>query len=321
MTDSQDISFTPLPPTGRFAPSPSGPLHFGSLIAALASWLDARAQNGRWLLRIEDIDTPRNVAGADKLIIETLAGLGLEWDGEIVWQSLRLARYEAALERLTAMGRVYGCCCTRREIADSRLARDGAHRYPGSCRMGLPLGRSARAWRVRTDSDRICFTDLLQGGQCEDVEQEVGDFVLKRADGIFAYQLAVVVDDAEQGVTEIVRGADLLASTPRQILLQRLLGYPEPSYLHLPVACNAEGEKLSKQTLAPAIAGDEPARAIAAALAFLGQQPPADAPHWPLTALLDWAIANWSRAKLPRRLSAPAEVDCPEGESPLPAAE
>lgn len=309
MTDRKTNSFNAArPPIGRFAPSPSGTLHFGSLIAALASWLDARAQGGRWLLRIEDIDTPRNVPGADERIIETLVALGLEWDGEIVWQSRRLDRYREALARLDEAGRIYGCACTRREIADSRLARDGAHRYPGSCRGGLPEGRSARAWRVRTDPETLCFEDLLQGRQCENIEEDVGDFVLKRADGIFAYQLAVVVDDAEQGITEIVRGADLLASTPRQIFLQRLLGYPEPLYLHLPVACNADGEKLSKQTLAPAVTGKAPAAALAAALAFLGQQPPADAPRWAPGQVLDWALANWDRAKLPRRLSAPADV-------------
>ncbi|WP_417069326.1 tRNA glutamyl-Q(34) synthetase GluQRS [Niveibacterium terrae] len=320
MTDRKTNSFNAShPTTGRFAPSPSGALHFGSLIAALASWLDARAQGGRWLLRIEDIDTPRNVAGADERIIATLANLGLEWDGEIVWQSHRLDRYREALARLSDAGRLYGCACTRREIADSRLARDGAHRYPGTCRAGLPEGRSARAWRVRTDPETLCFEDLLQGRHCENIEEEVGDFVLKRADGLFAYQLAVVVDDAEQGVTEIVRGADLLASTPRQIFLQRLLGYPEPRYLHLPVACNADGEKLSKQTRAPAITGNAPAAALAAALTFLGQQPPADAPRWAPRQVLDWALANWDRAKLPRRLSAPAAMDCPESESTLAA--
>lgn len=302
--------------TGRFAPSPSGPLHFGSLVAALASWLDARAQNGRWLLRIEDIDTARNIAGADSAIIETLAHFGLEWDGDIVWQSQRLDRYQAALNRLREAGRVYGCTCTRREIADSRIARDGAHRYPGTCRSGIAPGRQARAWRVRTSPDLICFDDMLQGRICENVEEDVGDFVLLRADGVFAYQLAVVVDDAEQGINEIVRGADLLASTPRQIHLQRLLGYPEPSYLHLPVACNAAGEKLSKQTLAHAIAEDDPGSTLAAALVFLGQQPPAEASAWPLKELLDWALKHWDRSKLPRRLSAASDPDVQNRASP-----
>ncbi len=252
--------------TGRFAPSPTGPLHFGSLVAALASWLDARAAGGRWLLRIEDLDRPREKPGATAAIQRRLGSFGLDWDGEVVFQSERTPRYEEALRRLRE--KAYACGCSRREIADSAvsLAGDGAQVYPGTCRNGLATGKTARALRVRTDGDTIRFVDRVQGPLAQNVEREVGDFVLRRADGQFAYQLAVVVDDAEQGVTDVVRGADLLDSTPRQILLQRLLGLPTPRYLHVPVAIDASGEKLSKQS------GALPAKAsLRRALAFLGQ--------------------------------------------------
>ncbi|MDR2031166.1 MAG: tRNA glutamyl-Q(34) synthetase GluQRS, partial [Azoarcus sp.] len=236
---------------GRFAPSPSGPLHFGSLVAALGSALEARRRSGRWLLRIEDIDTPRVVPGAAAAILATLERFGFEWDGEIMWQSRRIGAYTAALERLEAGGHVFPCACTRREMAeipDSALARDGARRYPGTCRHGLPPGRALRVWRVKAEG-AIRFDDAIQGAQEEDLARDVGDYVIFRADGRFAYQLAVVVDDAAQGVTHVVRGADLLGSTGRQIQLQRLLGLRVPAYAHLPVATNAAGEKLSKQTL------------------------------------------------------------------------
>ena len=253
--------------TGRFAPSPTGPLHMGSLIAAAASWLDARAAGGRWLLRIEDLDRPRCMPGAADAILRTLERLGLHWDGEVVYQSARTERYRAALERLQP--HTYWCGCTRREIADSSLglASDGARIYPGTCRARSP--REPRALRVRTSREPIAFADRVQG-RCEQLlERDVGDFVLYRADGQFAYQLAVVVDDAEQGVTDVVRGADLLDSTPRQIYLQRLLGYTTPRYLHVPVALNASGEKLSKQTAAAPIEADR--HALGRALRFLGQ--------------------------------------------------
>ena len=233
---------------GRFAPSPTGPLHFGSLVAALASWLDARAARGRWLVRIEDLDRPREAPGSATDILRTLERLGLFWDGEVLYQSRRREHYAAALRRLAPQ--CYACGCTRREIADSSLAlaADGARIYPGSCRAGLAAGRSARAVRVRTEAAPIEFIDRVQGPQRQSLERDVGDFVLLRADGQFAYQLAVVVDDALQGVTDVVRGADLLGSTARQIHLQRLLGIPTPRYLHVPVALSAAGGKLSKQT-------------------------------------------------------------------------
>src|SRR5918992_1183458 len=207
---------------GRFAPSPTGPLHFGSLVAAVASWLDARAARGRWLLRIEDLDAPRAQAGAADEILRALERLGLTWDGPVLYQSLRRSRYEAALHMLQTS--TYWCGCTRREIADSSLglAPDGAQIYPGTCRQGLPAGKLGRALRLRTGGGAIGFEDRVQGPQRQDVAREVGDFVLYRADGQFAYQLAVVVDDAEQDVTDVVRGADLLDSTARQLFLQRL---------------------------------------------------------------------------------------------------
>jgi glutamyl-Q tRNA(Asp) synthetase len=290
---------------GRFAPSPTGPLHFGSLVAALASYLDARAHGGEWLLRIEDLDPPRTAPGATDSILRTLAALGLEWDGAVMRQSERAGAYRAALGCLERRGAVFACACTRREVADSAIAgADGRHVYPGTCRDGLPRGRTARAVRVRVDNAVIAFDDAVQGPQRHELAATVGDFVLRRADGCFAYQLAVVVDDAAQGITTVVRGADLLDSTPRQIFLQRLLGYATPSYLHLPVATNAAGEKLSKQTRAAPIDPAAPGTALARALGFLGQ--PVPEPRAAPRELLSIAVAAWDRARIPRVRAAPA---------------
>jgi len=261
---------------GRFAPSPSGPLHAGSLVAAVASYLDARAHQGTWLIRIEDIDEARTVPGAADDIIAALGAFGMASDGEIVWQSRRKDLYQAAFDRLDA--HAYPCGCNRREIADSRLglAADGAALYPGVCRQGLSLGRSARSLRVRVPEpgqDLIVFTDRLNGEMRQQLARESGDFVLRRADGYWAYQLAVVVDDALQGVTDVVRGADLLDSTPRQVYLQHLLGYPTPRYLHVPVLRSASGDKLSKMNGALSIAPGNAVAAVEALLAaahFLG---------------------------------------------------
>ncbi len=286
-------------------------MHFGSLVAALASWLDARAHGGRWLLRFEDLDTPRNQPGAADAILRSLEACGLCWDGAISWQSHRSEGYHAALDKLRTLGRAYGCRCTRREIADSTLLPDGSRRYPGTCRAGLPPGVPARSWRLRVAPGKIRFDDRQQGIQSEDVAEAVGDFVLLRADGIVAYQLAVVVDDAEQGISDVVRGADLLDSTPRQIALQRALGLPTPRYLHVPVAVNAAGEKLSKQTLAPALQDGLAASALRAALAFLAL-PVADAPDEPAApVLLAWAVEQWpNRSAVPGRCrSAPGQFD------------
>lgn len=295
---------------GRFAPSPSGPLHFGSLVAALGSYLDARAERGEWLLRIEDVDQPRSVAGAADDIRRTLDAFGFEWDGEVVVQSRRLDFYHAALVRLQLAGDVYPCACSRREVADSATLAsvDGGLVYPGTCRAGVQEGRAARAWRMRVpdgDAARLAWTDRVQGAQTQDLAREVGDFILLRADGQFAYQLAVVVDDALQGVTDVVRGADLLASTPRQIWLQHCLGYATPRYAHLPVACNAVGEKLSKQTLAPALALGQAAAQLVRALDFLGQKAPTALAAAPVATVWDWALAHWSFAAIPRQPSIP----------------
>ncbi|WP_345251943.1 tRNA glutamyl-Q(34) synthetase GluQRS [Pigmentiphaga soli] len=290
--------------TGRFAPSPSGALHQGSLVAALASYLDARAHGGRWLVRIEDIDAPRVVTGAAGLILRQLAALGLRWDGEVLYQSARNACYRAAFDTLRAAGHVYGCACTRKEIADSLIQARGALPvgelpYPGTCRGGIPGGRPPRAWRLRVPPGPVRFDDRWLGPQCQDVAHETGDFVLLRADGLWAYQLAVVVDDAAQGVTDVVRGADLLGSTGRQRVLQRLLGLPEPRMMHVPLVVNALGQKLSKQTGAPAIDTDRPLAALAAAWGFLGFAPLAQrgsgVAQWLQDATRAWA-ARWKIA-------------------------
>jgi glutamyl-Q tRNA(Asp) synthetase len=267
---------------GRFAPSPTGPLHAGSLVAALASWLDARAHGGRWLLRIEDVDTPRCIAGADALILQQLAAVGLLPDAPPVWQSQRGALYAQALARLQRAGWVYGCACSRKEIAQAQavqglvLQRHGELVYPGTCRRGTQ-GREPRAWRLLSTADRegrqplfIDWSDHRLGAQRQQLDAAVGDFVLKRADGLWAYQLAVVVDDAAQGITHVVRGEDLADNTPRQIRLQQLLALPTPQYLHTPLVLGANGEKLSKQNGAAALELSDPLQAIRAAAAVLG---------------------------------------------------
>jgi len=256
---------------GRFAPSPTGPLHFGSLVAAMASYLEARAAKGKWLVRMEDLDKARAQPDAADDILRALERLGLEWDAPVLVQSARLERYRAALDELTRRGLAYPCSCTRKELEDSALAIDGARIYPGTCRHGLAPGKAARALRLRTHGAPIGFADAIQGWIEQRVEQEVGDSVLLRADGIVAYQLAVVVDDMDEGVTDVVRGADLLDSTARQIHLQRLLGARTPRYAHVPVALNAAGEKLSKQTGARPLDLSDPQAELARARRFLGQ--------------------------------------------------
>jgi len=286
---------------GRFAPSPTGPLHFGSLVAALGSYLDARAHDGEWLVRMEDLDPPRAAPGTADDILRTLESLGLHWDGAVLRQSERGDAYRTALAELERKGATYPCACTRREIGDSALAGiDGSLVYPGTCRNGLPTGRTARATRLRVDDAVIEFDDAVQGRLRQQLAADVGDFVLRRADGLFAYQLAVVVDDAAQGITDVVRGADLLDSTPRQIVLQRLLGVPTPRYLHLPVATNAAGEKLSKQTLAPPIDRARPGAALLAALDFLGQRPDSRLVDALPADVLAVAISRWDRTLIPR---------------------
>lgn len=282
---------------GRFAPSPTGPLHFGSLIAAVASFLDARSQGGRWLLRMEDLDKPREQPGAADAILRTLDRLALHWDGSVVYQSERLDIYREAIDRLTSAGHCYACACTRREIADSALPGREGLIYPGTCRGGLAPGQRGRAVRVRVDGQTIVFEDRLQGRCTQALAAEVGDFVVLRADNIVAYQLAVVVDDADQGVTHVVRGSDLLFSTARQIHLQRLLGYATPRYLHVPVAVNSAGEKLSKQTRAAPV--DTLPAAASTALEFLGQTLPPDAVHMRPEELWDHAARIWDPRRIP----------------------
>ena len=242
---------------GRFAPSPTGPLHFGSLVAAVGSYLEARVQGGAWLVRVEDLDPPRVAAGAADDILRTIEACGMQWDGSVVYQSARADAYHAALHELRRDGRVYACACSRREIADSGIAGIEGYVYPGTCREGVPAGRTARAWRVDTSGAAAAFDDAVQGRIEQDVGKTIGDFVLYRADRVYAYQLAVVVDDAEQGITHVVRGADLLDSTGRQIRLARLLGRATPpAFAHHPLIMKSATQKLSKSD------GDTAVRAL-----------------------------------------------------------
>jgi glutamyl-Q tRNA(Asp) synthetase len=257
---------------GRFAPSPTGPLHAGSLVAALASWLDARAGDGVWLVRIEDLDPPREVPGASDEILRQLAACGLESDEPVMYQSTRDDAYEAALRSLQSRGLVYGCICSRRDIDAAVAARPGLHPgvYPGTCARRATAPEAVRAWRVRVPVETVSFVDRAVGPTFQRLDSEVGDFVIRRADGLWAYQLAVVVDDGAQSITDVVRGADLLDNTPRQIFLQRALGLPTPRYLHVPLVLNERGEKLSKQTLAPALDAGDALRALERAAHHLG---------------------------------------------------
>jgi glutamyl-Q tRNA(Asp) synthetase len=305
------------PYRGRFAPSPTGPLHFGSLIAALASYADARAHGGEWLVRIEDVDEPRAQGSAERDILATLERHGFAWDGPVVRQSARTERYAQALAQLSALRAAYACGCTRRDLETAPVGVGGERVYPGTCRDGMPRDRAARkthAWRVRVDGAVIAFDDRLQGTQVQDLAHDVGDFVVKRADGLFAYQLAVVVDDADFAITHIVRGADLLASTPRQIFLQRTLGLPVPAYLHVPVALNAGGEKLSKQTRASALPR-EPLPALLAAWRFLDQPPPL-APPSSVDEFWQHAKCHWTAARLPPVPMLPAPREFVEARLP-----
>lgn len=289
------------PYIGRFAPSPTGPLHFGSLVAAVASWLDARAASGRWLLRMEDLDRPRCEPGAADTILRQMEAYGLVWEGDVLVQSQRDDAYAAALDALKAMGAVYPCACTRSQLARTEFNqaprnREGEIIYPGTCRNGLRPGAEARAWRVRVPDVSTHFADRIHGALQQNLAREIGDFVVKRADGLFAYQLAVVVDDAFQGVTHVVRGADLLWNTPRQIYLQTLLGVPTPRYAHVPLITNAAGQKLSKQTQAPALPESGRGTVLAQALTALGHTPPIELSGAAPTELLAWARACWHLA-------------------------
>lgn len=286
---------------GRFAPSPSGPLHFGSLITALASYLQARSHGGRWLVRMEDLDTPRNQPGAATTILRQLDSLGLSSDGAVLVQSTRLRAYRDALAALAARHLTFPCGCSRQDLGEGI--------YPGTCRNGLAPGRQARAVRVRVSEEAIVLQDGIQGELRQHLAREVGDFVVRRADNIVAYHLAVVVDDAWQGITEVVRGADLLDSTPRQIYLQRLLGLPMPRYAHLPIAANAQGQKLSKQNGARAIVEGGPVRTLHACLEFLGQRPDPRLQRAMPSEVLEWGVAHWDLSKVPRRAAINVQPD------------
>jgi len=284
---------------GRFAPSPTGALHFGSLVTALASFLDARATGGDWLVRIEDLDRPREVAGARDAILATLEQHGLHWDESPIVQSTRAPLYAQWLDRLSP--HTYACACSRRDLDRS------TGRYPGTCRGGLTTGLPARAVRVRVPDGAVKVSDRIQGPFAQDVQAMVGDFVIRRADGPFAYHFAAVVDDAESGVTDVVRGADLLDSTPRQQVLQQLLGLERPRYAHVPLAVDESGRKLSKQSQSMPIGTARPSAGLAAALDFLGQAVPADLRGASPGELLAWATAHWNLDAIPHasRLGAP----------------
>lgn len=266
----------------------------------MASFLDARAQAGRWLVRIEDLDRPRVIPGMADAHLRTLERFGLHWDGAVRYQSQDTERYTTALARLEAVGWLYACACTRTAIAQAGLAGPEGYRYPGTCRMRSGPATGHAAWRVRVDDTPIVWVDAVQGPQKQALEALCGDFVLRRADGIIAYQLAVVVDDDAQGVNRVVRGADLLASTPRQIHLQRLLGLPTPAYLHVPLALDHQGEKLSKRLGAAAVAEGPAGKLLSLALDFLGQRLPPEADRLEPEALLGWAIRHWDVRHIPR---------------------
>ncbi|SER77808.1 glutamyl-Q tRNA(Asp) synthetase [Nitrosomonas sp. Nm51] len=289
---------------GRFAPSPTGPLHFGSLVTAVGSYLDARSHNGEWRVRIEDLDPPREVPGAARDMLVLLEKLGMEWDGEVVYQSQRHDLYRAALAQLKKETLIYPCFCSRKEVAASKLTGIDGPIYPGTCRKARDNGQNNQqqkrsAMRVTTDNRRIKLVDRVQGFLSQRIGQDIGDFTLRRTDGVFAYQLAVVVDDADQHITHVVRGSDLLDSTPRQIFLQQLLKYPVPVYMHLPLATNRRGEKLSKQTFAAPVSQFDVLSQLVAALRFLGQNPPQALHDSNLETFWQWAVQHWRTDRIP----------------------
>ena len=298
------MSADPASYVGRFAPSPTGPLHFGSLLAAIASYLQARTNDGRWLIRVEDIDPPREPPGADKQILDALEAFGFRWDGPVRYQSEFTARHEEVLRSLLADGKAYSCSCSRRMLGNTPRGPLGII-YPGTCRNGS-YG-SEFAYRLKTDNEPITFTDRLQGPVTQRLESESGDFVIKRRDGLIAYHLAVVVDDADQHISEIVRGIDLLDTTPRHIFLQRQLGFPTPAYMHIPVAVNKEGQKLSKLTGATAIDTKRASEVLALGLAALGQALPDGHRDAQLDELWDWAFTHWDIGPLAGVKSIPDE--------------
>jgi len=312
-----------MPPVGRFAPSPTGALHLGSLVAAVGSWLMVKRAGGRWLVRLDDLDTARQVGGMADDILATLEEFGLVWDGEITRQSGTVPAYHAAFERLSELGVVYPCGCSRREIEEAASAPhpgDDCLPYPGTCREGMRPGAVVRSWRVRVPDGDICFHDLRRGDVCQNLAYGCGDFALRRGDGAFAYQLAVVVDDHLTGVTQVVRGDDLLGSTPRQICLQRLLGYPQPEYCHLPLVTGPGGSKLSKRdNLVSHHLGNWCGREgalLLGVLRFLGQEPPAELAGADCGDILAWGAAHFDVKRLPAQgdeFAPPVTGDAPDG--------
>jgi glutamyl-Q tRNA(Asp) synthetase len=278
---------------GRFAPTPSGPLHFGSLVAAVGSYLDAKSNSGLWHLRIDDLDPPRVVAGATSAIVHCLESFGFEWDGPIIYQSQRQPAYHAAVHRLSHLGVIYPCACSRKEIAEAGGPGIEGTIYPGTCRGGLAAAKHARALRLDVSAATVEFEDGVLGMQCFDLAREAGDYVLYRVDGVYAFHLASAVDDGELAVSHVVRGGDLLESSARQIHLLGLLGLPVPCYIHLPVAIDASGQKLSKQTHATAIDPAHPVPALCAVLRFLNQPVPASLERASLQDIWSHALANW----------------------------
>jgi len=282
---------------GRFAPSPTGSLHFGSAIAAVASYLQAKTNQGKWLVRIEDIDPPREIAGSAKAILSDLEALGMAADEPVLFQSQRHDAYQQSCQQLIEAGLAYWCGCSRKDLPPTGI-------YPGTCRNGLPPGKAPRALRVRVSDVPVTFNDTLHGVQVDDLQSSIGDFVIQRADGMYAYQLAVVVDDAFQQVTEVVRGTDLLDSTARQVWLQRCLGLPTPVYTHIPTALLPDGTKLSKSTGSNPICNYSPVKILRAALIFLGHKPPEGS----LASTWDWSLENWSIGRVSKDRN--VVVDC-----------
>ncbi len=278
-------------PTGRFAPSPTGDLHFGSLVAAVASFLDARSRNGRWLIRVEDLDPPREVEGAAERQLAVLERYGMVADESPVYQSHSRQQHDAAIANLLDRGLAFPCACSRKQLPESGI-------YPGTCRNGIPAGLAARSVRFRTNDSVVEFVDQVFAEQTQVPAEQTGDFIIRRGDGLIAYQLAVVVDDAAAGITDIVRGADLLDSTGRQILLQRALDLPMPTYVHLPLVVDPNGRKLSKSDSDDPVANMVPRQALALALSVLGHPPPTD--RQDIHSIWSWALANWNRARIPR---------------------
>ena len=293
MTSPAFTSDTVTTPTGRFAPSPTGPLHYGSLLAAVASYLNIRSQNGTWLVRIDDLDPPREIAGAASDILHTLESFGLHWDKDILYQSRRLEAYDEALARLQKKKLIYLCSCSRKDIVQR-----GESIYTGHCRSGYIAGRQRYAIRLKVSKETLSWHDMIQGSQFSRLFQEHGDFVVRRADGLHAYHLAVVLDDDYQNITESIRGADLLSSTSAQMYLQNALDIEPPQYAHIPVAVNTRGEKLSKQTGAESISMHDPARTLFKALQDLGQSPPQDLQASSIRDILNWGKQNWVLKKI-----------------------